>query len=287
MTTNSQRLIGDLAFPEGVRWHEDALWFSDMYGLQVFRLPVEGDPEVIAAVPECPSGLGFLPDGRPLVVSMHDRRLLAIEDGRTSEYADLSGLATWHCNDMLVDRAGRAYVANFGSASAPPEPPTPTILILVKPDGNARAVADDLWFPNGIAVSADGGTLVVAETRSQPNGRLTAFDIDADGGLGNRRTVVEFEGGGMPDGIAIDADDGVWVALPFSDEIVHVDNGGQIDERLSFPSPYAVALGGASGRELFVCTAPTWHPDEAVERRQGSVHRLDHEAGSPAPLNRD
>jgi sugar lactone lactonase YvrE len=272
-----------LAFPEGVRWHEGAMWFSDMHGLEVFRLPAGGEPEVMAHVPECPSGLGFLPAGTPLVVSMHDRRLLAIEAGGTREYADLSGLATWHCNDMLVDREGRAYVANFGDGSVPPDPPRPTVLIMVEADGTARAVAEDLWFPNGIAVSGDGGTLIVAETRARPSGRLTAFDVEPDGSLSRRRILVEFGAGEMPDGIAIDAADGVWVALPFGDELAYVTADGKIEERVSFPNPYAVALGGESGRELFVCTAPSWVPEEAISLRQGTVHRLGVEAPSPAP----
>lgn len=280
MATASEVLMEGLAFPEGVRWHDGALWFSDMHGHVVIRLDPDGDAETVAAVPECPSGLGFLPDGRLLVVSMHDRRLLRHEDDGLQLHADLSGLAEWHCNDMCVDSRGRAYVGNFGDASAPPEPPHPTVLIMVDPDGAARVVAEDLWFPNGIAVSPDGGTLVVAETRSVP-GKLTAFDVAADGGLSNRRTLASFEGG-FPDGLAMDAEGAVWVAFPFGDELVRVTPDGEVDQRLPFPSPYAVALGGRSGRELFVCTAPSWVPEDAERERAGSVHRLDFEAPAPA-----
>ena len=188
-STDAETLVDGLTFPEGVRWHDGALWFSDMHAARVQRLDPGAEPVTVAAVPECPSGLGFLPDGRPLVVSMHDRRLLRIEADGVAEHADLSALAPWHCNDMWVDEQGRAYVGNFGDGSAPPDPPTPTVLILVEPDGAARVVADDLWFPNGIVVSADGSTLIVAETRSVP-GRLTAFSIAADGGLSERRTLT-------------------------------------------------------------------------------------------------
>lgn len=281
MTTSSEVLADGLAFPEGVRWHDGAVWFSDMHDHRVLRLAPGGEPETVAAVPECPSGLGFLPDGTPLVVSQHDRRLLRIEDGETRQHADLSDLAEWHCNDLFVDAAGRAYVGNYGDASAPPDPPHPTVLILVEPDGAARVVAEDLWFPNGIAVTPDGSTLLVAETRSVP-GRLTAFDVDIDGNLSGRRTLAEFEGG-FPDGIAIDAEGAAWVAFPFGDELVRVTAGGEIDQRLAFPSPYAVALGGPGGRELFVATAPAWEPEEAVRLRAGAVHRLDFEAPAPAP----
>lgn len=277
----AEPLAQNLAFPEGARWHDGALWFSDMHGHVVLRLEPGSEPEQVAEVPECPSGLGFLPDGTPLVVSMHDRRVLRLEPDGAREHADLSRLADWHCNDMFVDCSGRAYVGNFGDGSAPPDPPHPTVLIAVEPDGSARAVADDLWFPNGIAASPDGSTLYVAETRSVP-GRLTAFDVAPDGGLSNRRVVASFEGG-FPDGIAVDAEGAIWIAFPFGDELVRVTPDGEVDARLSFPSPYAVALGGPSGRELFVCTAPSWVPEEAERERAGSVQRLEYEAPAPAP----
>jgi sugar lactone lactonase YvrE len=278
--TASETLAEGLTFPEGVRWHDGALWFSDMHAHTVQRLEPGGALEVVAEIPECPSGLGFLPDGRPLVVSMHDRRLLRLDEDGPHEHADLSALAPWHINDMYVDRHGRAYVGNFGDGSAPPAPPSPTVLLLVEPDGEARVVAEDLWFPNGIALSADGGTLIVAETRSVP-GKLTAFTVAADGSLSGRRTLASFEGG-FPDGIAIDAEDGVWIAFPFGDELVRVTADGEIDQRLPFPSPYAVALGGPGGRDLFVATAPSWIPEEAEKLRGGQVHRLAVEAPAPA-----
>lgn len=280
-TTGSEILADGLTFPEGVRWHDGALWFSDMHAHTVQRLVPGEDPAVVATVPERPSGLGFLPDGTPLVASMHDRRLLRLEPDGPREHADLSALAPWHVNDMQVDRHGRAYVGNFGDDSAPPDPPRPTCLLLVEPDGEARVVAEDLWFPNGIALTPDGGTLIVAETRSVP-GKLTAFAVAADGSLSDRRTLASFEGG-LPDGIAVDAEGGVWVAFPFGDELVRVAPDGEVDRRLPFPSPYAVALGGPGGRDLFVATAPSWVPEEAEKLRAGSVHRLDVEAPVPAP----
>jgi sugar lactone lactonase YvrE len=272
MEGSSESLIDSIAFPEGVRWHAGAVWFSDMHGGEVYRVVPGADPEVLATVPEHPSGLGFLPDGTPLVVSMHDRRLLRIEPGGTALHADLSAVAPWHCNDMAVDARGRAYVSNFGDDSVPPHPPSPTRLTLVEPDGAARPVGEQLDFPNGVAISADGSTLVVAETRSQP-GRLTAFSIAADGDLGERRTLFERDGW-MPDGIAIDAEGGAWVALPFAGEVAHISAGGELDEVLDVANPYAIALGGESGRDLFVCTAPTWEAEEALRLRQGSVRRL-------------
>jgi sugar lactone lactonase YvrE len=259
-----------LAFPEGPRWHDGALWFSDMHAQAVLRLQPGGTPTVMAKVPGHPSGLGFLPDGRMLVVSMHDRRLMRLDPDGLHEHADLSGLAPWHCNDMAVTAGGRAYVGNFGDDSAPPDPPAPTVLIAVEPDGAARVVAEDLMFPNGITVSGDGRTLIVAETRSAP-GRLTAFSIRPDGGLEDRRVFAEFGEGELPDGIALDAAGGIWVAMPFSDQVLRVGADGAITSRIPVQSPYAVAVGGADGQDLFICTAPSWQPDEAVRLRGGTV----------------
>jgi len=266
-------LAEGLTFPEGPRWHDGALWLSDMHAHRVLRLEADGTATTVAEVPECPSGLGFLPDGTPLVVSMHDRRLLRLEPGGPVEHADLSGLANWHCNDIWVDSGGRAFVGNFGDGSAPPDPPKPTALIAVEPDGAARIVAEDLWFPNGIAVSPDRSTLLVAESRSLPS-RLTRFDVGPDGDLSNRRVLVEFEPGELADGIALDAELGVWVAMPFGNELVRVTAEGEIERRVPIESPYAVALGGPDGRDLFVCSAPAWEPDEAIRLRAGTVRTL-------------
>ncbi|MGD0451955.1 MAG: SMP-30/gluconolactonase/LRE family protein [Solirubrobacteraceae bacterium] len=273
MRTDGETIAEGLAFPEAPRWHADALWFSDMHGHEVLRLDGDGAIASVAEVPECPSGLGFLPDGRLLVVSMHDRRVLRLDEDGLHQHADLSSLAAWHCNDMCVDALGRAYVGNFGDGSAPPAPPAPTVLILVEPDGSTRVAAKDLLFPNGAAITPDGGTLIVAETRAAP-GRLTAFSIEPDGTLSERRTLVSFAGGELPDGIALDAELGIWVALPFSDEVVRVDAQGSIDRRLAFANPYAVAVGGPHGNDLFVCSAPSWLPEEAARLRGGAIHRL-------------
>jgi sugar lactone lactonase YvrE len=262
-----------LTFPEGARWRDGALWFSDMHAHAVLRLEPDGTLRTVADVPDCPSGLGFLPDGRLLVVSMHDRRVLRLDPDGLREHADLHELAPWHCNDMAVDASGRAYVGNFGDASAPPEPPAPTALIVVEPTGEARIVAEELMFPNGIAVTPDGGTLIVAETRSVP-GRLTAFTIDGHGDLSERRVLIEFGPGELPDGIALDAELGIWVAMPFSGEVVRVSADGVVDRRLSIENPYAVAIGGPDQAELFVCTAPAWEPEEAARLRGGAIRRL-------------
>jgi sugar lactone lactonase YvrE len=267
-----ETLATGLTFPEAPRWHDGALWFSDMHSHAVLRLDPAGAMTTMAEVPGCPSGLGFLPDGRMLVVSMHDRRVLRLDPDGLREHADLSALAPWHCNDMAVGPDGFAYVGNFGDDSAPPAPPKPTVLIAVAPDGQARVVADQLMFPNGIIVVDGGQTLIVAETRSVP-GRLTAFRILPDGSLTGRRVLTEFGGGELPDGIAVDADGGIWVAMPFSGQVVRVSTDGAVTRRLDVESPYAVAVGGPDGGDLFVCTAPSWIPEEATRLRGGSVRR--------------
>ncbi|MEN3357919.1 MAG: hypothetical protein V7637_1901 [Mycobacteriales bacterium] len=273
MTVHFAVLARGLAFPEGPRWHDGALWFSDMYAGEVLRLVPGAAADRVAAVPECPSGLGFLPDGRLLVVSMHDRRVLRLDPDGLRVHAELSGLASWHTNDMLVDPAGRAYVGNFGDASAPPDPVTPANLALIQPDGRVGLAAAGMHLANGMALLDGGRTLVVAETRALPP-RLTAFDVAADGSLSGRRVLIEF-GAELPDGICAGPDDHLWVASPFTGEILRVIPDGAIEQRLAVPQPpYACVLGGADGRTLFVCTSDTWRPDEALAARSGQILAL-------------
>ena len=166
--------VKGLAFPESPRWHDGALWFSDFYERRVSRVTAGGRVEPVVDVPGQPSGLGWLPDGRLLVVSMNDRRLLRLDGRALVEVADLSALAPAPCNDMLVDAQGRAYIGNFGFDLQARASFAPTSLILVTPDGRARVVADDMHFPNGTVLTPDGRTLIVGESYGQ---RLTAFMI--------------------------------------------------------------------------------------------------------------
>src|SRR6185369_6579060 len=159
--------LSGLAFAESPRWHDGALWFSDFYDHRVCRVTAEGRAETVVEVPGQPSGLGWLPDGRLLVVSMNDRRLLRLDGESLVEAADLSALARWPCNDMLVDAKGRAYVGSFGFDLQHRAPFAPTSLILVTPDGRARIAADDMHFPNGTVLTPDGRTLIVAESYGQ------------------------------------------------------------------------------------------------------------------------
>ncbi|MDP9821081.1 SMP-30/gluconolactonase/LRE family protein [Nocardioides massiliensis] len=264
------------AFPECPRWHDGALWFSDIHAGQVVRLDIHtGSSEVVAEYDGHPSGLGFLPDGRLLVADGHTSRVLRREpDGTLVEHADVSSVATHTLNDMVVDAQGRAYVGNYGDASVPPAPPFPAALALVQPDGTVTAAATDMMFANGMVVTDEGRTLVVAETRSVP-GRLTAFTIGDDGALSERRTLVEFDEGIMPDGIALAGDGSIWVASPFTNEVLHVSADGADVRSVPVPTPYAVAVGGDDLDVLLVCSAPTWVPEETLAQRAGAILRVD------------
>jgi sugar lactone lactonase YvrE len=182
-----ETLAGGGAFFESPRWHAGRLWVSDYWRHQVLTIAPDGAAETVAEVPGSPSGLGWLPDGTLLVVSMLDTKLLRVENGATVQHADLSAHSGPQSNDMVVDAAGRAYVGSI-DFTALAELPT-TNLLRVDPDGSVSVAADDLSFPNGMAISADGATLIVAESWAQ---RLTAFDVRPDGSLANRRAWAEF-----------------------------------------------------------------------------------------------
>lgn len=268
-TLRTRTLIDDLAFAEGPRWHAGRLFISDMHSQTVLAVDLDGRRETIAYVPGDPSGLGWLPDGRLLVVSMTDRRVLCVSaDGTQTEHADLSGLASFHCNDMVVDRQGRAYVGNFGWDLHGGGSPTKAELILVEPDGRARVVADDLEFPNGSVISDDGRTLIVGETMGQ---RLTAFDVEADGSLSHRRVWAQLEGI-LPDGIALDAEGAIWVASPISHGCFRVLAGGELSHKVEVDhQAFACMLGGPERRDLFICTASSSRPDACAARRDGRI----------------
>jgi len=260
MKLETTLLLDGLGFPEGPRWHDGKLWFSDMHARKVMTVDLEGHAETIVEVPNQPSGLGWLPHGRLLVVSMIDRRLLRLDPTGLTEVADLSPLAAYHCNDMVVDGYGRAYIGNFGFDFRAGQPFAPAALILVTPEGPARVVADELAFPNGTVITPDGRTLVVGETWGR---RLTAFDIAPDGALTRRRLWAQLEDGRFPDGICLDAEGAIWVASPLSSEVLRVHEGGQVTHRIKVATrAYACMLGGSDRRNLFVCTAA--NSDEAT-----------------------
>jgi len=271
-------LLDGLAFPEGPRWHEDRLFFSDMHGRRVVAVDMAGASETIVEVPNQPSGLGWLADGSMLVVSMVDRKVLRFQDGALTEHADLSTLAPANCNDMVVDRRGRAYVGNFGFNMYGGEPWRKTNLLAVEPDGRAGIAADDLSFPNGTVVTPANDTLIVGESTAA---RLTAFDIGTDGKLTNRHVWASLRDiGATPDGICLDADGAVWVACPATDRCVRVAEGGKLlDEVATGRGTFACALGGPDGRTLFICTADAHEPELARTAQSGRIETI--EVGTP------
>jgi len=275
-------LRDNLCFGEGPRWHDGRLYYSDMHAHTVNALDLNGRNEVIVEVAANPSGLGWLPDGRMLIVSMMDRKLLRLENGALKLHADLSALASSHCNDMVVDRDGRAYVGNFGYDFFKGEPQKTAELIMVAPDGAARVVARDLGFPNGTVIPPDGKTLIVGESFAH---RLTEFDLAADGSLSNRRVWAELGEKSMPDGIALDAEGAIWIASPFSHELLRVKPGGEVAERIKREQmPIACALGGSDRRTLYLLTSESVEPDECRAKRSARIESTEVEvpgAGLP------
>ncbi len=271
MTKQTTALLEGLTFPEGPRWHDGRLWFSDFYAHEVVAVDLDGRRETMAEVPGQPSGLGWTPDGRLLVVSMTDRRLLRQDPGGLVEVADLSGLAGYHCNDMVVDGDGGAYVGNFGYNSHDGDDFKLADLIRVEPDGTASVAAAGLAFPNGSVITPDGGTLIVGETRGHI---LSAWDRAADGGLSNRRVWADLDGG-YPDGICLDAEGAVWVSDPRNKETIRVLEGGEVTERISTGDygSFACMLGGGDRRTLFICTCLQSGPGTA-ELRSGRIETV-------------
>ena len=269
--------ISGYSFLESPRWHEGRLWLSDFYTHQVLAVDRQGNVEKIAAVPQQPSGLGWLPDGRLLIVSMTDRQLLRREpDGRLLVHADLSAVATGHLNDMVVDAQGNAWVGNFGFDLMGGAPVQAAHLVRVSPGGVVTVVPDPLYFPNGAMITPDGRTLIVAETFGN---RLSAFDLDSAGQLGPRRDWAVFgalpEGQDLavvrpqvkvaPDGAALDTQGAVWLADAVGRRVLRVAEGGAVLQEISTGGmgAYACALGGPARDTLFVCVAP----DSSQQRR--------------------
>ncbi|MBN1176473.1 MAG: SMP-30/gluconolactonase/LRE family protein [Dehalococcoidales bacterium] len=270
MTCKTEVLLEGLTFAEGPRWHDGKLWFSDFYSGRVMTVDMSGKAETVVEVPGVPSGLGWLPDGRLLVVSMMERRLLRLDPGGLTEVADLGKLTPYNCNDMVVDKQGRAYIGHFGYDFFNKEPLAPASIIMVTPDGGMSVVADDMYFPNGSVITPDGRTLIVAETMGS---RLTAFDIESGGSLAGRRVwaklgetippgLSEEEADKLaaenvfPDGICLDAENAVWVADASGKQVIRVREGGEVTDRVELSgTAVACMLGGPDRRTLFIMAA--------------------------------
>ena len=281
--TQPKVLLDGLAFPEGPRWRDGRLWFSDMHYHRVVAVDPDGRSETIAEVPNRPSGLGWLPDGRMLVVSMTDRRLLRLEDSKLVPHAELGAFATFHTNDMVVDAQGRAYVGNFGFDLDAQETPKPAALLRVDPDGTASLAADELMFPNGTVITPDGRTLIVGESFGA---RLTAFDLADDGSLSNRRVWAAVERA-VSDGICLDAEGAIWVASPTSAEVLRVREGGEVTHRVPLRPRRSPACSAApTTARSSSAPPPARAPRSAAPARPGASRRSKSRSrarGSPEP----
>lgn len=264
------RLDG-LLFPETPRWRDGRLWLTDRYAQRVLTLSPRDVVETILTMDDRPGGLGWLPDGALLVIAIETRRIYRLVAGQLELHADLSAMTPWPCNDMLVDQAGRAFIGNYGYDIDGGAPLVSTKLIRVDPNGRALSVGGPVIFPNGTALSADGHTMIVAETYAN---RLSAFRVNSEGELENHRTWAEL-GTATPDGICLDSEDAVWVASPRTHEVLRVREGGAIADRVQpCGIPYACVLGGADRRTLFVCTAQTSDPEAATRARAGCIETV-------------
>jgi sugar lactone lactonase YvrE len=243
----SRVVVDDLIYPEGIRWHQGKVWFSDILGFKVCTFdPTTGKTAVVVQLEDRPSGLGFLPDGRLLIATMGERKLLRLDPDGLKMVANLSQYAAI-LNDMVVDGHGRAYVDGYI------EPGVRGGLILVEPKGQHRMVVDDMHTPNGLAVTPDGKTLIANDLMANT---ITAFDIAGDGSLANRRVFADL-GPDSPDGLCLDAEGAAWVGQPFQNRVRRIKPGGDVTHEITYADRWGIApvLGGDDRRTLYICTA--------------------------------
>ncbi|MER5261775.1 SMP-30/gluconolactonase/LRE family protein [Actinosynnema sp. NPDC002837] len=275
------------------RWHDGALWFSDMYAHRLVRLDAAGAPETVLDLSDrtsvngtevIPGGFGWLPDGRLVVTSMHERLVLAFDGEQVTVHADLRELATGPVNDMVVDADGRAYVTQLGFELFAGEEPRDSALLVVEPDGTARALTELGGFggANGIAVSSDGTRVVTAEAFAN---RITALDRDAGGRLSGRRVFATTSS--LPDGICLDEEGGVWTGMPSVPAVARIVEGGAVTDIVRFDPqaalPPACVLGGEDRRTLYICAGLDvldW--EESRRQRRGSIWAADAAVGGGA-----
>ena len=255
-----KHLIGGIDFGEGPRWHNGRLWYSDFHQKTVYSVDLNGERNVEFTLDDQPSGLGWMPDGSMLVVSMINRQVLRVSSDGVSVHADLSELATWHCNDMVVGSSGHAYVGNFGFDLDGRTEFCKTVMVHVTPEGDTSVGADGLSFPNGSVITPDEKTLIVGETLG---GCYTSFSINEDGSLSDPSLWAEVPGM-FPDGCTMDAEETIWFADASTPRVVRVAKGGKILDEVETPQiPFACMLGGEDGKTLFILTADSSGPNQA------------------------
>jgi sugar lactone lactonase YvrE len=271
-------LADGFKFLEAPKWHDGQLWVSDVFDHRVFALTPDGQRREVCIVPGRPSGQGFLPDGRHIVVSATDCRLVEEKDGVLSTYADLTGYAAGYVNDFAIDTDGRIYVGDFGYDYDAGEARKTTKLHRVDPNGRITAVAEGVDFPNGSVIIDDGRTLIVAETWE---GRIAAFDLDKAGNLSNRRVFADL-GERFPDGLCADAEGAIWVGCFNTGEFLRVRNGGEITDVIRFDgSAISCVLGSEDGKTLFMTTFLGPSSEIATDKRKSAVFTARVSVGGP------
>ena len=265
-------------FGEGPRWHDGLLWFSDFYRHGVFTLDADGNETRVVTVETQPSGLGWLPDGTLLISSMLDMKVLALgDDGQLRDYADLSAIAEYKGNDMVVAADGTAYVGNFGFGLDEGAAFEFAALAGVRPDGTVFVAAEDLMFPNGSVITPDGSTLIVGESFG---GQYTAWDIEADGSLSNRRIWAKIDGH-VPDGCCLDADGAIWMGDVTNNRFCRVHEGGEISEMIEVDgAAVACILGGEDGKTLFMLVSPGTAPEDLAGQGKSVIMSTRVDAGA-------
>ncbi len=282
-------VVSGMSFTECPRWHDGRLWFVDFYTHTVNSVNDDGsDLRTELEVPAQPSGLGWLPDGRLLVVSMKDRKVLRVgADGVVEVHADVSGHVSGHPNDMVVDEHGRAWLGNFGFDLMVGADLDTADLLRIDPDGTVTRVAAGLYFPNGSVVTDDGTTLLVDETLGN---RISAFSIGPDGSLGPRRDWARFGdppatkalgevlAGAVvaPDGCGLDADGCLWTADALGNRVIRVREGGEVVDEVALDTgAFACMLGGGSGTTLFICCAPDFDEHARSSAREATIRAVE------------
>jgi len=256
-------LANGFCFGEGPRWFEGLLWFSDMLGEAVHTATMDGSLTTLPLPGHSPSGLGFRPDGSLLIASAEDRQVLRYDGESVVTIADLTHLAPANLGDMVIDDAGRAYIGSQAFEGA-------GLIVRLDPDDSATVVAKDLDFPNGMVITEDRNTLIVAESIGR---RLTAFAIDDDGALHDRRVFADGLDG-PPDGITLDAEGGVWTSMTLAHQFERITGGGVVTDRIDMGERVAIActLGGPERRTLFLLSSTDAYPQRLVGTR---LSRLD------------
>lgn len=261
-----QKLIDGLYFPEGARWHEGYLYFSDQFANQVIRIDEQGVQQLVVEVPGQPSGLGWDLDGHLLIASMLENKLYRFKNNSLKVVADVSQFSVGEINDMVVHK-GHAYIGSYNGSLDPSAPPSP--IIQVTPSGQSLIAEPEMKFPNGSVVLGD--QLVIAESMAM---RLSVFDLAENGEISNKRIWAELPGV-IPDGICADSEGAIWIANPAANEVIRVHQGGEISERIKLEdsNAFCCCLGGSDLKTLFICSAraPGQH---AAKARDGAIFTI-------------